>query len=87
MGVVFKKERASFNFILTFSSVIFLWLFGVDVFALFIYTIYISIISVSQEEPSLKHLINRYVNFANQQFLRRKDIVESKFLIAVNYSV
>ena len=53
MGVVFKKERASFNFILTFSSVIFLWLFGVDVFALFIYTIYISIISVSQEEPSL----------------------------------
>ena len=34
----------------------------------------------------LQHLINRYMTFISEKFLRRKDIVESKFLISVNYS-
>ena len=45
---------------------------------LFIYTISISIICVSQEEPSL--------TFTSESFLKRKDIVESKFLMSVIYS-
>ena len=57
----------------------------VCVFALFIYTISISIIFVSKDEPSLVALINRYTTFAIE-FLKRKDNLESKFLISVNYS-
>ena len=67
--VVLKEE----GIILTLSTVIFLWVFGVGVgvdvgvyvYVLFICTICISIICVSQEEPSLiasnqQIYINRY---------------------------
>ena len=49
---------------------------------LFIYAISISIICVSQEETSLIASIQQMY----EQLLKRKDIVESKFLISVNYS-
>ena len=36
--------------------------------------------------PRIESLINRYMTFTNELFLKRKYIVESKFLIPVNYS-
>ena len=33
----------------------------------------------------LQHLINRYMTFTSELFLKIKDIVKSKFLILVNY--
>ena len=57
VGLFKKKGGVSLIFILTLSSVIFLWVFGVCVYVcvcvFFIYTIYISIIYVAQEERSL----------------------------------
>ena len=49
-GVVLKRRAVSLIFVLTLSSVIFLWVFGVCVRAsvLFIYTISISIICVTR---------------------------------------
>ena len=54
---------------------------------LFIYTISINIVCVSQEEPSLiASSNNRCMTFISEQSLKRNNIVESKFLISVNYS-
>ena len=55
---------------------------------LFIYTISISFICVSQEELSLliSNQITRSMTCTSEQFLKRKDIVERKILILVNYS-
>ena len=47
----------------------------------FIYTI--SIVCVSQEEPSLKACNQQIYDF---KFLKRKDIVKKNILISVNYS-
>ena len=33
-----------------------------------------------------KRLVNRYMTFTSELFLKRKDIVEIKFLISLNYS-
>ena len=35
----------------------------------------------------LQYLINRYMTFTSEYLLKRKDIVESNFLISVNYPV
>ena len=44
---------------------------------LFIYTVSISIICVSQEALSLSHLIDRYMTSTSEWFVKRKDIVEN----------
>ena len=54
---------------------------------LFIYIICISIICVSQEEPSLIASNQQIMTFTNALFLKGKDIMESKFLTSANYSL
>ena len=64
-------------FILTLSSIIFLWVFGMCV--LFIYTISISIICVSQEEPSLKAYNQHIFDFYMWIVCEIKNIAKSIF--------
>ena len=66
----------------SFSSDIFLWVFGV----LFIYTNSVSIIRASQEELSFIPCNQQIYDFYKWVIFENKDIVESKFLASVNYS-
>ena len=52
------------------------------VFCLF--TLFLSILFVFQEPSFIAS--NNHMTFAGEYFLKRKDIVRSKFLISVNYS-
>ena len=55
------------------------------VFCLF--TPFLSVLFVfNRKNLVLLHLINRYMTSTNKQFLKRKNIVESKILISANYA-
>ena len=52
-----------------------------------LFTSFLSVLFVVHKKNLvLQHLINIYMTFASEQFLKREDIVESKFLILVKYS-
>ena len=50
-------------------------------------TLFLSVLFVFHWKNSVSlHLINRYMTSTSEQFLKRKDILESKFLVLGNYS-
>ena len=93
-GACFKNVGGIIYVHLTLSSVIFLWVLGVHVCCLFIYTISVSILCVWWEELSLIEsnqqiytFCNRYIPFVSD-FWKAKTLwnSESKFFISANYS-
>ena len=73
IGGCFTKGRVPLIFILTFSGVKFLEVF--DVCVLFVYTISISIICVSQEEPSLIAPNQQMYDFYKRIIFEKKKIL------------
>ena len=77
--VAFLKKEVSLLFILTLSSVIFLWVFGVCMCVRFFYNISISIICVSKDKLSLIESNQQIYDFYKWIFEKKRHRGKSIF--------